>query len=146
MTLADRQRVIESLFDELTTSSFAEGCEERIARGTGGPNGHTTIGPCRRERNMDSVNLDRRGIRNDARKGIVGMPLGTPPTQTQEKWNIEEVAGGCWLRFGERRLLYSIHENERPQFEQIIELANASIDRLLAKQKEDSGKNPSRNN
>jgi hypothetical protein len=29
----DRQKVIESLFDEMTNSSFAEGCEERIARG-----------------------------------------------------------------------------------------------------------------
>jgi len=29
----DRQKVIESLFDEMTNSCFAEGCEERIARG-----------------------------------------------------------------------------------------------------------------
>jgi hypothetical protein len=29
----DRQKVIESLFDELTNNSFAAGCEERIARG-----------------------------------------------------------------------------------------------------------------
>jgi hypothetical protein len=29
----DRQKVIESLFGEMTSSSFAEGCEERIARG-----------------------------------------------------------------------------------------------------------------
>ncbi len=29
----DRQKVIEALFDEMTSSSFAEGCEERIARG-----------------------------------------------------------------------------------------------------------------
>lgn len=29
----DRQRVIDDLFDELTTSSFAEGCEAQIARG-----------------------------------------------------------------------------------------------------------------
>lgn len=29
----DRQRVIESLFDEMATSSFAEGCQEKIVRG-----------------------------------------------------------------------------------------------------------------
>ena len=29
----DRQKVIDALFDEMTSSSFAEGCEERIARG-----------------------------------------------------------------------------------------------------------------
>lgn len=29
----DRQKVIEALFDEMTSSSFAEGCEERIASG-----------------------------------------------------------------------------------------------------------------
>lgn len=33
MTDIERQKVIESLFDELASSSFAEGCEERIARG-----------------------------------------------------------------------------------------------------------------
>ena len=29
----DRQKVIEALFDEMTSSSFAEGCEDQIARG-----------------------------------------------------------------------------------------------------------------
>jgi len=28
----DRQKVIEALFDDMTCSTFAEGCEERIAR------------------------------------------------------------------------------------------------------------------
>lgn len=33
LTPENRQKVIESLFDELTSSSFAEGCEQQIARG-----------------------------------------------------------------------------------------------------------------
>lgn len=33
MTDIERQKVIESLFDEITSSSFAEGCKGRIARG-----------------------------------------------------------------------------------------------------------------
>jgi len=33
LTEQDREKVIESLFDELTFSSFAEGCEDKIASG-----------------------------------------------------------------------------------------------------------------
>jgi hypothetical protein len=32
LTPEQRQEVIYALFDELTSSSFSEGCEERIAR------------------------------------------------------------------------------------------------------------------
>jgi hypothetical protein len=32
MNIEDRERVIHALFDELASSSFAEGSEERIAR------------------------------------------------------------------------------------------------------------------
>ena len=33
ITKEERENIIYNLFDEMTTSSFAEGCEERIARG-----------------------------------------------------------------------------------------------------------------
>lgn len=49
------------------------------------------------------------------------------PCAVQGQWTVEEGAGGCYLCWGGRRLLRSLHGNERLQFQEIAYLANASL-------------------